>query len=97
MFSGLCGATLLPALVSQFATGPEAVVFARVNCWLTGEVFLFTATTTTVPPLRYAETKTFVAGVAVASTRVNPGRTNLAKCAIIAPRLLIWPSSRIGP
>jgi hypothetical protein len=89
MVSALWGATFLLASVSQFATVPDAMVFARVNCWLTEELFLLTATMTTVLPLLYAETKTFAAGFAVASIRTYPGRTNRAKCAIMAPRLLI--------
>src|SRR3954451_22623728 len=58
------GATFLVASVSQDET-LDAVLFARVNCWLTAEVPLLTATMTTVElaPL-YAETKTFDAGFA---------------------------------
>ena len=69
MVRALWDATLRLESVSQFATGPDAVVLARVNCWVTAEVFLLMATMTTVSPLLYAETKTFVAGFAVASTR----------------------------
>jgi hypothetical protein len=56
MLSADWGATLRLASDSQFETLPEAVVLARVNCWLTDEVFLLTATMTTVLPLLYAET-----------------------------------------
>ncbi|MEV0570612.1 hypothetical protein [Dactylosporangium sp. NPDC050588] len=61
----VAGATFLLPSVSQLETLPDAVVFARVNCWLTDEVFLLT----TVLPPRYAETYTFDAGFAVASMR----------------------------
>src|SRR5690348_16676464 len=77
--SAVWGATFLLASVSQFETLPDAVVPASVNCWVTAEVYLLTATITTVLPPRYAETYTFVAGFAVASMRVYPGRTNRAK------------------
>ena len=56
MVSAPWGATFLLPSVSQFETLPDPVVFARVNCWLTDEVFLLTATMTTVSPPRYAET-----------------------------------------
>ena len=56
MLSAAWDATVLDPSVSQFETLPDAVVFASVNCWLTAEVFLLTATMTTVSPPRYAET-----------------------------------------
>jgi hypothetical protein len=36
-------------------------------------------------------------GLAVASTRTNPGRMNLENCAIHDPRLLTVPLAVIGP